>query len=151
LPYTDSPDPTLAFLTDIGRTNFARVILGEISFTLSGFAVGRGGYVDANPVHITPIVTSNSDLDDQFFPTLGTRKAFDLIEYPTPKTVVANCRLASTEALAGLGELGLWAKIIHSTVSPAEINTEFLLGIAHFPLVSKNLRQAIVYRVIIQF
>jgi len=149
--FTDTPDPTLAFLTDIGRTNFSRVILGEISFILAGFAVGRGGYLTANPVHIVPIVPSNTALDDQFFPTVGTRKPFELLEFPTPKTIVANYRLASTEALAGLGELGIWGKIIHSTVSPLEVNTEFLLGIAHFPIVSKNLRQAIVYRVIIQF
>ena len=148
--YTDTPDPIVAVLTDIARTNFARVILGEISFVLSGFAVGRGGYVHANPVKISALDPSATDLIDQFFPTYGTRKNFELIEYPTPKTAVANCRLASTEAVSALGEIGIWGEIIVSNVL-MELNTEFLLGIAHFPIVTKTLRQAIVYRVIIQF
>lgn len=151
MPYTDTPDPVIATLTDIGRTNFARVITGEISFKLKGFAVGRGGYLDPNPVHITPITTSSTTLIDHFFPTAGGIKSFELLEFPTPKTIVANCRLASSEAVAGLGELGIWSEIIYSSVSPVEVGTEYLMAVAHFPLVTKTTRQAIVYRAIIQF
>ena len=150
-PFTDVPDPVISTLTDFARTQFARSILGEISFVVKGFAVGREGYDETNPVKITPIDPSLTALEDQFFPTVGTRKAFESFENPTSKTVVVNCRLASDEAVAGLGELGLWAEIIESTVSPAEIGTEFLLAAVHFPMVTKTLRQAILYRVIIQF
>jgi len=151
MAFTDTPDPIIASLTDEGRTNFARVILGEISFVLKGFAVGRDGYDMSNPVKIVPIDGSLTDLIDQFFPTLGTRKAYELIENPTPKTVVVSCRLDSTEAVSGLGEIGLWAEIINSAVSPAEVGTEFLLAVSHFGLQTKTLRQAVVYRFIIQF
>lgn len=151
MSYNDTPDPIFCTLSDVGRTSFARVILGEISFKLKGFAVGRGGYQMANPVLIDPINTASPALIDQFFPTIGTRKAFELLEFPTPKTIVANCRLASTEAIAGLGELGVWAEIVHSAVSPLEVGTEFLMAIAHMPIMTKTTRQAIVYRVIIQF
>ena len=149
--FLDTPDVIITSLTDEARTNFARVILGEISFIIKGFAVGRGGYDGSNPVKITSLDPSLTALIDQFFPTLGTRKDNEAFESPTDKTVVANFRLASTEAVAGLGEIGMWAEIIHSTVSPAEIGTEFLMAIAHFPIVTKTLRQAILYKFIIQF
>lgn len=148
--FTDTPDPILAQLTDEGRTNFARMTLGEISFTLDGFAVGRGGYNSTNPVHITPIVGSLTALEDQFFPTSGT-KAVEAIERPYESTVVANCRLARDDAVSALGEIGVWATIIYSLVNPSEVGTQFLLAVSHFPIVTKTLRQAILYRVIIQF
>lgn len=148
--FTDTPDPIIANLTDTGRTNFARMTLGEISFILDGFAVGRGGYNATNPVHITPLVTSSTTLDDQFFPLTGT-KALEAIETPYPQTIVANCRLAKDEAVAALGEIGIWAQIIYSAVNPSEVGTTFLLGLSHFPIMTKTLRQAILYRVILQF
>lgn len=150
MPFTDTPDPIISTLTDEGRTNFARSILGEISFIVKGFAVGREGYLDSNPVKIDSLDPSLTTLGDQFFPTTGTRKAFEAIELPTPATVVVNCRLASDESVAGLGEIGIWSEILFST-TPSEIGTEFLMAISHFPLQTKTLRQAILYRIIIQF
>ncbi len=148
--FTDTPDPIVSLLSDSGRNAFARSVLGEISFVVKGFAVGREGYDDTNPVLIDPIDTSLTTLGDQIFPTVG-QKDLEAFELPTPKTLVTNFRLASDEAVAGLGELGMWAEIIHSTVSPAEIGTRFLLAVAHFPIMTKTLKQAILYRVIIQF
>lgn len=148
--FTDTPDPIIATLTDEGRTNFARMTLGEISFTLDGFAVGRGGYNATNPVHITPIVGSLTALDDQFFPLVGT-KTLESVENPYPSTIVANCRLAKDEAVSALGEIGLWANIIYSAVNPLEVGTTFLLAVSHFPIMTKTLRQAILYRLLIQF
>lgn len=150
-PFVDTPDPIIASLSDEGRTSFARVILGEISFIVKGFAVGRDGYDMTNPVKIIPIDGSLTGLIDQFFPTVGTIKAYEAIENPTEKTVVVSCRLASDEAVSGLGEVGLWAEIVHSAVSPAEVGTEFLMAVAHFGLQTKTLRQAVVYRFIMQF
>lgn len=150
MPFLSTPSSIIASLSEIGRTNLARSILGEISFKLSGFAVGRGGYNDINPVLVTVIDTSLADLIDHFFPLVGT-KPLELIERPTPATIVANCRLASTEAVSALGEIGLWAEIINSTVDVSEIGTTFMLAVGHFPIQTKTLRQAIVYRFIVQF
>jgi hypothetical protein len=150
LAFTDTPDPIVATLTDIGRLNIARATMGEISFVLKGFAVGRLGYNSTNPVKITPIDPTQVALGDQFFPVTGN-KPLEMVEKPTPATVVANCRLASDEAVSALGEIGLYAEIIHSSVSSAEIGTEFLLALGHFPIQTKTLRQAVVFRFIIQF
>jgi len=147
--FTDTPDSILAILTDEGRTNFAQATLGLKSFQLNGFAVGQGGYNSTNPVHIVSIDGSSQSLISQFFPTLGT-KAVETIERPTLSTIVANCRLAKDEAISALGEIGLWAEVIWST-NALEIGTTFLLAVAHFPIVTKTLRQAILYRLIIQF
>jgi hypothetical protein len=73
------------------------------------------------------------------------------IEYPTPKTAVMNCRLSSSQAVTALGELGIWATIVSSNTTPAEIGTTFLMAVAHFPIMTKTLKQVIVYRVVIQF
>jgi len=148
--FTDVPDPIIATLTDLARTSLARSIMGEISFKLSGFAVGRDGYSGVNPVKIIAINPSLTGLLDQFFPLTG-QKSLELIENPQPPTVVANCRLASTEGVSALGEIGLWAEIINSTVSLGEVGTKFLFAVGHFPIQTKTLRQAIVYRFIIQF
>ncbi len=150
MPFTDTPDPIIANLTDLGRTNFARVALGEISFEVRGFSVGRGGYNDTNPVKITPLDPTLTALEDQYFPVSGY-KVLTLVEYPTTKTYVANCRLASSDAIQALGEIGLWAEIVYSDADPGEVGTTFLLAIGHFPMITKTLRQAIVYRMILQF
>jgi len=150
MPFLDTPDPIIATLTDEARTNFALSTMGEVSFIVKGFAVGREGYDDTNPVKIDLIDPSLTALGDQFFPTVGTRKAFEAIENPTPATVVINCRLASTEAVAGLGEIGVWAEIVYSII-PANIGNEFLMAVAHYPIQTKTLRQSVIYRIIIQF
>lgn len=147
--FTDPSDPIVSVLSDAGRTAFARSILGDISFILKGFAVGRGGYLSSNPVKIIPIVSSDVSLIDQIEPLTG-QQAFEAVEQPTQATIVANCRLASDQALFGLGELGLFAEVVYSTI-PSEIGDVFLFSISHYPLQTKTLRQAILYRIIIQF
>lgn len=149
-PYTDTPSPIISTLTSEARTNFARAALGEISFIVKGFAVGRGGYLDANPVLIDVIDPDLTALIDHFFPTAGGIKDFEAIEKPLPSTVVVNCRLNSDEAVSGLGEIGLWAETIFSTI-PAEIGNTWLMAVSHHGLQTKTLRQAVLYRMIIQF
>lgn len=151
MPFLDPPDPITATLTDLGRINFARVANGEISFEVTSFAVGRGGYNVLNPVKITSINAGLTALEDHFFPASSGLKPVESLEYPTPKTCVANCRLASSEALAGLGEVGIWATIVYSATTPSEVGTNFMLAVAHTPMHTKTLRQVIVYRMIIQF
>jgi len=147
--FTDTPDPIIAVLTEEARTYFAQMTLGYMSFKLCGFAVGRGGYDGTNPVKIVAIDSSSTSLIDQFFPTTGI-KVLETIETPTLSTVVANCRLAKDDAVSALGEIGVWAEIIYSIV-PSDIGRQFLLAVSHFPIVTKTLRQAILYRMIIQF
>lgn len=148
--FTDTPDPIVMTLTDFGRTQFARVILGEVSFTVKGFAVGRDGIVTSNPVKVTPIDPSLTGLIDHFYPPAGGIKDFEAIENPLPSTVVVNCRLDSDESVAGLGEIGLWAETVFST-TPSEVGNIDMIAVGHFPLQTKTLRQAILYRIIIQF
>jgi hypothetical protein len=150
MPFTSTPDQPLAVLTDLGRTNFARATLGEVSFIVSDFAVGRGGYDMVDPVKISIINPSLTDLEDQFYPVYPAVQPIEKLEYPTLTTVVVYCRLAQNDAIAGLGEIGIYGEIVYST-SPAEIGTKFLMAVAHMPLVTKTLKQVILYRVIIQF
>lgn len=151
MAFTDTPDSVLATLTNVGRTQFARSILGEVSFIVKGFAVGREGYTDANPVKIDAINPALTALEDQIFPAVpGDIKAIETIELPSPKTLVLNCRLAQNEAVAGLGELGIYAEIVDSIV-PSEIGDQFLLALSHMPLITKVPQQVIVFRLIIQF
>jgi hypothetical protein len=81
---------------------------------------------------------------------VATQKVHESLEFPTPKTVVANCRLSPEEAISALGEIGLWCSITTS-VNPIEIGTVFMLGVGHMPLQTKTRRQASLYRFIIQF
>jgi hypothetical protein len=151
MPFTDLPDNIVATLTDAGRHALARSTAGEIAFQATSFAVGRGGYNMANPVKIVAIDPGNTTLDDQFFPVFPTLQPITDIERPYPQTIVFNCRLASTDAVAGLGEIGIWATYLWSPGNPSEVGTTFLFAAAHFPLSTKTLRQVVVYRVIVQF
>ena len=148
--FTDTPDSVFAVLTDTGRTNFAKMTMGDISFVVDGFAVGRGGYDSVNPVKIVSIDASSTGLIDQFFPTVGITKPVEAIERPYPPTVVINCRLGRDESVSALGEIGVWAKVVDSS-DINEIGTTFLLAIGHFPISVKTLRKAVLYKIIIQF
>lgn len=151
MPFTDTPDLAVAALTDAGRNALARALVGEISFKLTSFAVGRSGYQDANPVKVMPLDTSLPDLIDQIFPTSPSLASISGFEKPYPKTLVVNCRLASTEAVSALGEIGIWGEIIYSPGNPSEVGTTFLFAVSHFPLCTKILKKVMVYRFVIQF
>jgi hypothetical protein len=151
MPYTDSPDSSQAKITDIGRSYFARSILGDVSFKAIGFTIGKSGYIDSNPVKILPINTADTDLIAPFYPLIGVN-SFETIEIPEPKTVVLNCRLghSNLDNIGAIGELGIWGEVLYSTV-PAEIGTTFLFAIAHNPILVKNLQNVFVYRILTQF
>ncbi len=151
MAYTDSPDSSQAKITDIGRSYMARSIYGDVSFKVIGFTVGHSGYVDANPVKILPIDTSNTDLVAPYYPATG-QKPFESIERPEPKTLVLNCRLehSNPSNIGAIGELGIWAEVLHSTV-PVEIGTKFLFSISHNPILVKNIQNVFVYRILTQF
>lgn len=151
MPYTDSPDSSQAKITDIGRSYFARSILGDVSFKVIGFTVGHSGYVDSNPVKIIPVNAADSNLITPFYPVSGVR-AFETIENPEPKTLVLNCRLEHSNPanIGAIGELGIWGEVVYSTV-PSEIGSNFLFSIAHNPILVKNLQNVFVYRILTQF
>lgn len=151
---TDPSDNIEAYLTNQARKLIARAINGEISFKATGFSVGRGGYQPANPVHIIPITGEETTLLDQVFPDVTGDAAFQQIDTAGgAATMVFNCRLASTltptNADYGLGELGIWAEILNSTV-PSEIGTSFLFALSHFPIRAKTHRDTMVFRVTVQ-
>lgn len=150
MAFTDTPDPILANLTDIGRQYLARAAFGTVSFKVKNFAVGREGYDDSNPVKIEALDLTQIDLQDQIFPVAPNREPVTDIELPLPKTFVANCRLKASDAVSGLGEIGLWAEVLNSD-APSEIGEEFLLALGHMPLITKTERQIIIFRIIIQF
>lgn len=151
MAYTDSPDSSQAKITDIGRSYFARSILGDVSFKVIGFTVGHSGYVDSNPVKILPINTADTDLQSPYYPISG-QKPFETIERPEPKTLVLNCRLEHSNSanVGAIGELGIWAEVLYSTI-PSEIGEKFLFSISHNPILVKNVQNVFVYRIITQF
>lgn len=151
MPYLDSPDSSQAKITDIGRSYFARSILGDVAFKAVGFTVGKSGYVDSNPVKILPINTSDTSLISQFYPFVGI-SSFETIEMPEPKTIVLNCRLGHSDPanIGAIGELGIWGQVLYSTV-PSEVGQLFLFAIAHNPILVKNLQNVFVYRILTQF
>lgn len=150
MPFTDPCDGSIAQLTDAARALYARQQLGDVAFKWLGFNVGRFGYNDTNPVKVVPINPSLTSLVDTVFPTL-TLKDFDISEKPNPKAISMVCRLATTEANFGLGEIGIWAVINWSNSNPLEVNQNVLMAVSHVPLQSKNHRHTYVHRIVIQF
>lgn len=151
MPFVDQTDNVTALVTDLGRENLARSVLGELSFQLSSFQVGRGGYVDINPVKADTIDTSLTSLIDPV-PTPLDRRSFVSIEQPIGPNVAAPvCRLdaGDTTISFGLGELGVWATILRNDPDPGSVGTDFLFAVAHFPLMCKALDHTLVWRVII--
>lgn len=149
--YTDTPDSSLAKLTNGGRSYYARMIMGDVSFKLVGFDVGHDGYITSNPVKIAPINQSSTSLDSKFYPTTGIQFFEGSIQYPHPKTAVLNCRLGHSDPqnVGAIGEIGIWGEVVSSTV-PAEVGTRFLYAIAHTPILVKNLQNVFVYRILVQ-
>jgi len=146
--YTDPTDAISAGLTNAGRDAMARLIMGELAFRLSSFQVGMGGYDPGNPVRITPL---NLTLTDLLTP-VGGKRDFITIEQPIGPNVVAPItRLEQNDATVefGLGELGIYGTYEMHLTTPALVGTDFLFAAAHFPLVSKIPSHTFVWRIII--
>jgi hypothetical protein len=129
----------------------------RVGYAVSGTGIPASTYISSIPSSGTFTInnaavapaTNPGSLQALTFTT--TTQPLQDIEYPTPQTCVMDCRLQQTDAVAGLGELGVWATIIHSTVTPTEVGTSFLFAVAHFPILAKTINQITVFRVIIQF
>lgn len=108
-----SPTTTIqSTLTHQGRDLLARSTLGQLSFRLSGFKVGRDGYDAGNPVHALLVDPAATDLGDPIFPIGSGVHPFIAIETPLNTVTAAVCRLARLDATYGLGEVGLFARVM---------------------------------------
>lgn len=151
MPFIETTDDITAVLTAQGRDEMARLVLGESSFNLAFFQVGRGGYTDVNPVKIDPVVITDTALIDPV-PDASTERPFVIIEQPIGPNVAAPiCRLdpGDTTAEYGLGELGIFATYQRDEITPANVGTSFMFAVSHFPIVSKTPTHTLVWRVII--
>lgn len=59
--FLDTPDTLIAQLTLEGRNLLARCKLGDIVYRVCGWQWGRGGYLDNNPVKVSPIVDAGAN------------------------------------------------------------------------------------------
>lgn len=151
MSFTEPTDNITAVLTAAGRNEMARLLLGEVSFRLTAFQVGRGGYKDSNPVRIEPININDTSLIDPV-PDASDRRDFVVIEQPiSDGTVAPVCRLdpGETDVEYGLGELAIFATYLRDDITPANEGTDFIFALSHFPLVCKTPTHTLVWRVII--
>ncbi len=90
-------------------------------------------------------------LESQKFPAAAPDvEPFYDIEYPNVSAVSLVCRIGTTDANVGLGELGIYVDITGS-VNPDEIGTRILYAVTHFAIVAKNANSNFVTRAITQF
>jgi len=145
--YDGLPNTVIAFLTNVGRANCVRIHTVGLSFEVTHFQLGRGGYDPNNPTQSLGPNPADTALMDPVFPSPTTFEPIDLNEYPNASSASFLCRAESGEAIHGIGELGLWAQILWSPI-PAEIGTWFLFAVAHAPLQSKTLQHVLGWRVV---
>ncbi len=90
-------------------------------------------------------------LESQKFPAAAPDvESFYDIEFPNASAVSLVCRIGTTDANVGLGELGIYVDITDS-VNPDEIGSRILYAISHFAIVAKNANSNFVTRAITQF
>jgi hypothetical protein len=90
-------------------------------------------------------------LESQKFPASAPDvEPFYDIEFPNISAVSLVCRIGTTDANVGLGELGIYVDIIDS-VNPDEIGSRILYAITHFAIVAKNANSNFVTRAITQY
>lgn len=150
-PLPGEPNDVLAALTDDGRNLIARQLVEGVGFKVIGFRVGRGGYDPSNPLNPLPLVDSAGELDDPLYPVMSLDpKSIDRYEAPNDYGMSYLCRVPSAEAIAGLGEIGIYAEITYSPVS-SEIGDQLLMAHCHRPLFGKCLSDVLVWRIVFQF
>jgi len=153
--YTDPADNLIAQITNAGRSLCVRAPIEGLAFQFYGWALGRGGYDPTNPVHVLPINSADTALIDQVYPAVSNYNLFALTDFenPTTRTVSCACRIFLGNILAnyGIGEIGIWVKILNSPVNPLENGTLVLFSITHTPIQTITPNSARVYRIIHNF
>jgi len=151
-PYGSVPNDVQAIITNGGRTLLGRMMLEGLSFAVCGFAVGTSGYDILDPTQSTGPPPGATALGTQIFPLpVPAKETVDLVEFPAVGAVSFLCRLETSEALAGLGELGLFVEILNSPLFPAEVGDIHLFALSHSPLQGKTDNHVYVQRIVIQF
>lgn len=59
--FLDTPDTLIAQLTLEGRNLLARCKTGDVVYRVCGWQWGRGGYLDNNPVKVSPIIDAGNN------------------------------------------------------------------------------------------
>lgn len=95
------------------------------------FGIGEDGYSPTDPSAVTPVTTADTALGSEVYRDKIAKVTWDAQGAP-PWEVLYWCRVPKEVALKGIGEVGLYAKIIWSPI-PAEIDTWFLFAIMHLP------------------
>jgi alpha-tubulin suppressor-like RCC1 family protein len=131
------PLPTSAQITNSALAFIARSALDGTLYAVTEFSVGIGGYDLANPGTVTPINPADVALSSEVWRGPLTHLQYSVA--PPPETVQYWCRVprGATSAVQGIGEVGLWAKILWSPFV-WEIGTFFLFAIQHQPCQVKH-------------
>jgi hypothetical protein len=143
------PNPLLLFEIDAEMTTRARVLQARsltdgTSFRAVEFAVGRGGFDPFEYRAAAPVNPDATTLDEEVF-----RDDLDHFERSNPRCGIFFCILEKAEANVTLGEVAIIAEILDSPIG-SEIGNQFLMAIAHFPLVAKNSDMRFGFRVLLQ-
>lgn len=151
-PLQGIPNDAVCILTDLGRASINRMPVEAFRLDNFSFAVGRGGYDPSDVLTATVPDPVDVALQDQVFPALPNPnyEPVDRIERPGERSIAFLCRVEPGEALAGLGELGVFAQIVESPV-PAEIGDWIMFGLVHFPIRGKSSKDTFGYRAAFQF
>jgi hypothetical protein len=138
------PDQAIQALTQKAIAMFARAALDGTRFRIHEFSVGCGGFYPECPQRVRPINPLSPFLESEVY-----RAEIAYMSYDDTKAVYY-CRVPRDEAVAGLGEIGLWAEIIQSPL-PFEIGTWFLHTVQHFPVITKVHSMVETFRIELQF
>ena len=137
---------THALATMTGRTMLARSWAEGLAFKITRFSVGIAGYDPTTWDRALPVDNTRTTLQSEIFADI-----VDLIETPNDTGRSFYCRLQPTEALNGLGEIGIWAEIVDSPENPAEVGTTFLFALVNQPFEGHNEDYTYIYRIVVQY
>jgi alpha-tubulin suppressor-like RCC1 family protein len=122
------PDPIELQLTNAATFYMNRAAGDGTLYAVTEFSIGVGGYDVNAPGSVTAVNPADVTLLSEVY-----RAPLTHLQYSAPAppwNVQYWCRVPRGMALHGIGEVGLWAKILWSPF-PWEIDTFFLFAIQH--------------------
>jgi len=133
-----------ARITDRGQQMLARSSVDGTAFNIYTMALGTGGYDPAVPTRALWVNPSSIALGNEVI-----RRPIDAVEMPGYLGSRAYvCRFDQDSFVGGIGEIGLWAEIVHSD-DPSEIGETFLFAVAHQGLNTKTRHHIMTVRVFV--
>lgn len=135
----------LARVTDQAREYLARSVTDGTSFVIDQFAVGVGGYDPSSPLTAIDVDPKAETLISEVY-----RNQISLVEDPTPDGTAKSflCRVGKDDVKAGIGEIGLFATILHSPFI-LEVGQTFLFAAVHQPLQGKTNNHVLSLRLVL--